>query len=238
MTEEICFLAAHNDEQARLRIYRPANSRGSACVLINSGRVARFDEDEDESKLYQALHYALCERGITTFEIDLPERDRSEPDSTEKAVEDRLLRLRCLLDEPAFLPFHYDYSVVALSLGGQVMLRQLAGPEGRPAPGTVVLIGTVVEAPVIVVDSVRKIHLVYGENDCVGYLEPQSEYVRFQRPVVYGQRSRERLVVRRSQHVSCHILKGCGHTLSRVDPGCDDPLNALVSFLLPVAGFA
>jgi hypothetical protein len=236
MTEEITLLASCGDRQTRLRIFRPARARGSACILINSGRVARFDETQDEVGLYRALHLALCERGITTFEIDLPERDRSAADSTEKAITERLLCLRCLLDEPAFQPFHSDYSVVALSLGGQVMLRQLAAPEGRPTPGTVVLIGTVLEEPVIVVDGVRRIHLMYGENDCVGYLEPQSEYVRFHRPEVYAQQSREKLVVRRSQQVNCHILKGCGHTLKRVGPMSDDPIDALVSLVLPVGG--
>jgi hypothetical protein len=198
--------------------------------------VARFDEDQDEAGLYRALHLALCEHGITTFEVDLPERNHNAADSTEKAITERLQCLRVLLDEPAFQPFRSDFSVVALSLGGQVMLRQLAAPEGRATPATVVMIGTVLEEPVIVVDDVRRIHLVYGENDCVGYLKPDSEYVSFQRPEVYAQQSREKLVVRRSQRVNCHILKGCGHTLKRVGPMSDDPIDALVSTVLSVDG--
>jgi hypothetical protein len=235
MTEEIRPLATHDGRQARLRIQRPDNAGASACVLINSGRVSRFDADLPETRLYQALGRALCRHGITTFEPDLPERDPHAADPTEHAIGERLGRLRDLLGDAVFAPFRADYSVVALSLGGQVMLRQLADAQAGHAPASAILIGTVLEAPAIVAAGVRRIHLVYGEHDCVGYLEPEADHVQFQRPAVYAPRSREKLVVRRSQQVDCLILDGCGHALDRIGPGAADPLDALLGLLVPAA---
>lgn len=221
--------------QARLRVTRPCGqSAGTACVLINSGRVGSFDGAQAEVALFEQVRAALSERGMTCFEIDLPERG-GENESGDEAIFLRLQRVRRVLVHPAFVPFRQRYSFLALSLGGQVVLRYLESIESdAAAPARAVLIGTVIECPVIVYVPVTAIHLVYGENDFVGYVTPGQTHVELYSPHAYSEQSRDKLVVRRSQQVSCQILQGCGHILNPVLPQAADARACLVDLIAPL----
>lgn len=239
MPEEIHLLTIPpgHVSHARLRITRPPASVTplGACILLNSGRVAQFDGAQDEVVLYGKVGAALNARGTTCFEIDFPERELG-PGTTDAAIALRLERLDWLMAHQAFAPFRSAFSILAMSLGGQVALRYMADAScGQLSPDLVVLIGTVIEAPVIVNTPVKLIHLVYGENDFIGYVSDGDEQVALHGPHDYALQSRERLVVRRSQTVMSHILRGCGHTLRPVQLDSEDAVEQLVTLLTDAA---
>lgn len=223
-------------QEIRLRITRPANETPDerGCILINSGRVARFDDNKYEAKLFAQLHQLLAREGISTFEIDFALRDIGQFGPSDEEIEQRLTRLHCILNHYTFAPFHHDYSIVGLSLGGQVALRFVADCTAQyPDPKQLVLISTVVEHPTSIFANVEKIHLVYGGNDFVGYIAPEQEKIEMLSPDEYSQSSIANLVVRRSQIVLSHIIPGCGHVLAPVDIGGDDPMAYLLNLLVP-----
>ncbi|MEX0139607.1 hypothetical protein MRBLMS1_000367 [Massilia sp. LMS1-1-1.1] len=221
---------------ARIRVTRPVcgQSEGTACVMINSGRVGSFDGTQDEVKLFDDVRAALGERGVACFEIDLPDRG-GENEIGGELIALRLRRVRRMLFHPEFLPYRERYTFLALSLGGQVVLRYLASIEiNAPVPVRAVLISTVIECPIVVQLPVAVINLLFGENDFVGYITPDEANVKLLSPHAYAGQSLDRLVVRRSQQVTCHILRGCGHILNSVMPQAADAREYLVDLIAPL----
>jgi hypothetical protein len=211
----------------------PSGQYTSTTVLSPSGRVGRLDADGPETRLLRSLAHELASRGIQALRFDTPERAAGKPATAadEDARAARLAEVLRLCDDV----LGDELTLLGISLGGRAVLRLLeAGRPDRPVERAV-LVGTVLEEPMLVDKPVRAIHLVYGARDLIAYVASNREagsdpgdYAVIS-PDMYGEWTRRRLIAFHPLEVAVHLLDGLGHTLEPVADVMADPVDLLAS---------
>lgn len=216
----------------RIRMSRPLDVIHHVFILLNSGRVCAFDVGTvTEIGLFDQLRKDLVLAGMAVFEIDFPDRQHSHENSSETSIFERTQRLQLLLKHPSFQFARDNFSLLGLSLGGQIALRYACN-EPQYMPLHLFLIGTPVELPVTIAEGIEQVHLIYGANDGIGYLCEGQQQMAVLRPHQYVPSFAKNVAVSAMQTVQTHILKGCGHVLAQIGRECDDPNSFLSELLL------
>lgn len=183
----------------------PAGPNRGACVLVQSGQMARHDDPTPEAELHDALLATLTDAGLHVVRLDMPARAAPDLPATAEHVALRTARLRrALARAPA------PVCALGFSLGARSVVEVLAAPEGAHLDAAV-LVGHVIDDPVVVMAAVDTIHLVHGARDYIAYVDDGGQPVSLLAPEQYAERSLHNLIVRPRQRRACTILADHGH---------------------------
>lgn len=198
---------AATDYPGHVEVYKPPGGIQGACILLPPGRKARHND------WFLHLKRSLLADGWITFEFVHPP---NEGESTDEDVERRLSQLTTFTKSRLFARHQNNFSIVGLSLGGQVALRyiSLVSHDNIPQPKNAILCSTVVDSPTPICETVKCIKMFYGERDVIIYETDDNLPASIILPQAYSQTSLKHLIATRSQKISCAILSGCGHSLT------------------------
>jgi len=113
-----------------------------------------------------------------------------------------------------------EHSVwLGLSLGAEVILEALAQAPGRVRPPhALVLASCLLDRPVSLPATVSAVHLVYGAEDYVAYLDDRGQMTPPVAAATHARRSAAMIRSGASLRTTVHVLQGLGHRLTS-EPG-------------------
>lgn len=203
--QEKWFYFEVNQEKYRGRYLKPKNQLLANCIIVPSGQMGILDQTgaAGELSLYCRLSVLLLERNIGIIQFDSPLRKNMNQPAEENHIR---LREKC---------FHYALEKIqpqqplisiGMSLGSQILLQS---PPSQSSG--MVLVGCIVDEPMNLPHTYGPVHLVYGSEDYIGYLDDDDlSKVTPIAPKEYAPWTAENLA---SLHPRIHILQGYGHTL-------------------------
>jgi len=188
------------------KVYTPLHNICGACIFLPPGRMPA------RCSWFAELKSRLLKTGLQVIEFFHPANDGC---STEEDVQTRLYQLKRLTTDPSFYHFKDKFTILGLSLGGQVALRYVSMIDATryPQPKRLVLCSTVIDSPTPINAAVKSVGLIYGQRDAIAYVSDGKCQAEVIKPNEYSKTSLSHLITTRSQMTSCYVLEGCGHFL-------------------------
>jgi len=186
-----------------------------SCILVQSGKSDSFEYDRKDAMLFQSIIKELNDANVNVIQIDFPKKEKSNGVSTSKDIENRTFRLNQVLRDKSLQRYFKKYVLIGLSLGTLSILQFLTQePDMIEEPLGVLLISCVVENPTMIIKRVQEVHLLYGENDYIAYVKPETDSIEPISPHEYGLSTKKKLVILPSQNIYVKIFDSENHYLT------------------------
>jgi len=217
-------------QRARVRVDRPlARAATTAVLIVQSGRMAHFDQPGYEAELYERLTGRLLSEGLAVVRFDIERSVSMVRHSNADKRAARTRRLREMVSKVPALAGTTRLIFLGASLGALSVMDVLAR-EHLPGVAGALLIGCVLEEPQVVMSPLARLELLYGERDCIVYVEAVGAFGQPIAPTQYAQLTLNNLVLLPSSEAGVHILAGAGHLLEGV--GARSPNEHVLDLLV------